>query len=111
MDMFEKQRRLSRIWIARAIDARNLCVEALAPLEPNVPWEEPFLTYRYGCYQAHRHPLAARARRDLETFLDAAPPKLAEGLVPVGPHHPGPLLPSPPALPHREKRETNKTPS
>src|SRR5947199_367402 len=23
----------------------------------------------------------------------------------VGPHHPGPLLPTPPALPHREKRE------
>ncbi len=82
MDMFEKQRRLSRIWIARAIDARSLCVEALAPLEPNVPWEEPFLTYRYGCYKSHKHPLAARARRDLESFLDAAPPKLAEGLMP-----------------------------
>src|SRR3954470_6237890 len=23
----------------------------------------------------------------------------------LSPHHPGPLLPSPPALPHREKRE------
>ena len=44
--MFEQQRLLSRIWIARAVDARNLCVEALAPLEPHVPWEEPFLTYR-----------------------------------------------------------------
>ena len=83
VDMFEQQRLLSRIWIGRAVDARSLCVETPSPrLEPHVPWEEPFLTYRYQCYQAHHHPLAARARRDLETFLDAAPPKLAEGLMP-----------------------------
>jgi len=82
IDMFEQQRQLSRIWIARAVGARDLCVEALAPLEPNTPWEEAFLTYRYGCYESHKHPLAARARRDLEAFLDAAPPKLAQGLMP-----------------------------
>ncbi len=81
VDMFEKQRRLSRIWIARATGARDLCVEALAPLEPHIPWEEPFLAYRYGCYQLHRHPLAARAGRDLATFLAAAPPRLAAGLA------------------------------
>ena len=82
IDMFEQQRQLSRIWIARAVGARNLCVDALAPLEPNIPWEEDFLAYRYGCYRSHRHPLAARAGRDLEAFLAAAPPKLAQGLMP-----------------------------
>ena len=32
----------------------------------------------------------------------------ARELLALGPHHPGPLLPSPPALPHREKRENSK---
>jgi hypothetical protein len=80
MDMFRQPRLLSRIWISRAVDAQSLCADAIAPLEPHVPWEEPFLTYRYQCYQTHHHPLAARARRDLEKFLADAPPKLAEGL-------------------------------
>lgn len=84
VSMFQQPRLLSRIWISRAVDAKSLCVDAIAPLEPHVPWEEPFLTYRYQCYQAYHHPLAARARRDLEQFLADAPPKLAEGLGPGG---------------------------
>jgi spermidine synthase len=80
--MFEQKRLLSRIWISRAVDARNLCIEAIAPLEPHVPWEEPFLTYRYQCYHAHHHPLEFSAERDLERFRADAPPRLAEGLGP-----------------------------
>ncbi|HEY4574647.1 MAG TPA: hypothetical protein VIJ26_11800, partial [Thermoanaerobaculia bacterium] len=80
VDMFQQPRLHSRIGISRALDAQSLCLDVISPLEPHVPWEEPFLTYRYQCYQAHHHPLAARARRDLETFLEDAPPKLAEGL-------------------------------
>jgi spermidine synthase len=80
--MFQQQRWLSRISFARAIDPQGLCVNAIAPLEPNVPWQEAFLTYRHECYRFHRNPLESRARRDLETFLAAAPPKLAEGLGP-----------------------------
>ncbi len=80
--MFEQKRLLSRIWISRAVDARNLCVEAIAPLEPHVPWEEPFLTYRYQCYHAHHHPLEFSAERDLDRFRSDAPPRLADGLAP-----------------------------
>ena len=80
VEMLQQPRLLSRIWISRAVDAQSLCVDAIAPLEPHVPWQEPFLTYRYQCYQALHHPLAARARRDLERFLEDAPPRLAEGL-------------------------------
>jgi MFS family permease len=82
MGMFEQPRLLSRISITRAVDAQSLCVEVLAPLEPHVPWEEAFLTYRHECYKAHHHPLAARARRDLERFLADTPPKMTEGLRP-----------------------------
>jgi spermidine synthase len=80
VEMFQQPRLLSRIWISRAVDAQSLCVDAIAPLEPHVPWQEPFLTYRYQCYQARHHPLAARARRDLARFLEEAPPTLGEGL-------------------------------
>jgi hypothetical protein len=64
------------------------CVEALAPFEPDVPWEEKFLRHRLGCYQRAEqplgtgHPLTGRARRDLERFLADAPPKLEAGLPP-----------------------------
>ncbi|MFL6195556.1 MAG: fused MFS/spermidine synthase [Thermoanaerobaculia bacterium] len=81
VDMFDQQRKLTRIWITREIDAPGLCVQAIAPLEPHVPWEEPFLTYRYECYRFHKHPLETAARRDLEAFRGDAPPRLAEGLT------------------------------
>jgi hypothetical protein len=78
--MFEQQRLMSRLWISRSIDPQKLCVDALAPLEPHVPWDELFLTYRYGCYRAHHHPLEFSAERDLNHFRSDAPPRLAEGL-------------------------------
>ena len=79
---FEQQRLLSRLWISRSVDPLKLCVDALAPLEPHVPWEEPFLTYRYQCYHAHHHPLEFSAGRDLDRFRSDAPPRLADGLGP-----------------------------
>jgi spermidine synthase len=80
--MFEQQRLVARIWVIQALKAQARCAEALAPLEPHVPWEEPFLTYRYDCYRSLANPLAARARRDLDRFRADAPPQLAEGLAP-----------------------------
>jgi hypothetical protein len=79
--MFEQQRLVARIWVVQALDAQGRCAEAIAPLEPHVPWEEPFLTYRYECYRALQHRLEGRARRDLETFLADAPPRLDEGMA------------------------------
>lgn len=80
--MFEQQRLVARIWVAQALDTQARCAEAIAPLEPHVPWEEPFLTYRYDCYRGLGLPLAAKARRDLERFRADTPPDLAQGLAP-----------------------------
>jgi spermidine synthase len=78
--MFDGQRRLTRVWLTRELGARAGCAEAIAALEPHVPWDELFLADRYECYQQVGSPLAAKAGKDLEDFLAAAPPKLAAGL-------------------------------
>ena len=80
--MFEQQRLITRIWVAQALGEPGLCAEAIAPLEPHVPWEEAFLAYRYGCYRSLHHPLTDRAGRDLEAFRADAPPSLAASLPP-----------------------------
>ncbi|MEA2603514.1 MAG: spermidine synthase [Acidobacteriota bacterium] len=79
--MFDGQRRVTRIWLTREMAGRPLCAEAIASLEPHVPWDELFLTYRYECYRQTGSPLAGRAKRDLEELLAATPPKLAAGLA------------------------------
>ncbi|HEX5759373.1 MAG TPA: fused MFS/spermidine synthase [Thermoanaerobaculia bacterium] len=71
-----------RIDLARALRRPELCVEALAPFEPHVPWERDFLAHRADCYRRRDHPLAARAERDLADFLDDDPPQLGDGMVP-----------------------------
>ena len=78
--MFDRQRLISRIWVTQSLGAPELCAEAIAPFEPHSPWEETFLKYRHECYRKLQHPLEPRARRDLESFLAQAPPRLAEGL-------------------------------
>ena len=83
--MYEQQRVLSRLWVARTLDPDRLCAEAIAPMEPHVPWEGPFLSFRWECYRRRGSPLAERARRDLEAFLADSPPQLAEGLTPARP--------------------------
>jgi spermidine synthase len=47
------------------------CVQGLAALEPDVPWEEVILRGRESCYASTGNPLAARARADLEKFTAA----------------------------------------
>lgn len=78
--MFQHQRLSLRVEITRLLNAADLCVASIEPLEPHVPWDGRFLRYRSGCYRASKHPLAERALRDLETFLENEPPELAEGL-------------------------------
>lgn len=82
IDMFHHQRLSLRIEITRLLKASDLCVPSVEPMEPHVPWDEQFLRYRAGCYQANRHPLAERASRDLAAFLENEPPELNEGLAP-----------------------------
>ncbi len=81
IDMMRHQRLSLRIEISRLLKASDLCVPSLEPMEPHVPWDEKLLRYRSLCYQASRHPLAERARRDLEAFVENEPPELADGLA------------------------------
>ncbi len=78
--MFDGQRRLTRVWLSHALEGPSGCAEALAALEPHVPWDELSLASRYECYRKVKSPLAAKAGEDLEDFLAAAPSKLAAGL-------------------------------
>ena len=67
----------------------DLCVETLVPFEPHVPWNRSFLAHRADCYRRFDHPLAARAARELEEYVAAAPPELAERLAPPAPRQMG----------------------
>lgn len=54
--------------VAMDIDYRH--AEKVFPqFEPNVPWNKSFLEYRLACYKATGNPLAAQARRDLDSYL------------------------------------------
>jgi hypothetical protein len=83
--MLHAERRRAVLELAQAIDWNQLCVKALEPLEPDVPWRRQLLTRRFQCYQAAGHPLATRARRDLEDFLSAARIPFAQGLADTAP--------------------------
>jgi hypothetical protein len=78
--MFEHERLLARVWLAQGAESPALCARAIAPLEPHVPWEGPFLAFRAGCYRRLGHPLAAKAERELEAFQANVPPGLADRL-------------------------------
>src|SRR5262249_52335332 len=54
--------------------------EALAPTEPNVPWERQLLSRRAQAYEQIRHPLAPRARQELEQFQAREPRAFEAGL-------------------------------
>ena len=82
--LFDFPRLQLRMDLARTLRRPDLCVETLVPFEPHVPWDRSFLTHRADCYRSFDHPLAARAARELEEFLAAAPPELAERLAMPG---------------------------
>jgi len=58
--------------IAGQLDDRAV-VAALAPIEPHVPWSFPVLARRLAAYDALDHPLAQRARADLDAFVEGQP--------------------------------------
>jgi hypothetical protein len=59
------------------------CGEALAPLEPHVPWRLSVLSWRSRCYEAIRHPLAGRAAREVDEYVAAEPVPFGLGLTDV----------------------------
>ncbi len=63
-----------RMEIGANLDFLGTCVEALAPMEPWVPFIPKLLQDRAKCYEAHGHPLLDKAREDLETLLELRTP-------------------------------------
>ena len=78
--MLDEQRELTLLGLASVIDQGScsaLTLEALKPFEPDIPWYPAFLQNRAACYERAHHPLAARARKDLEDYLKGSPQPLA----------------------------------
>jgi len=48
----------------------TLCVRALLPYEPYVPWEAPFLDARLQCYEQNNHERLAQAKADRDHYRD-----------------------------------------
>ena len=80
VDQTRLRQRLELTWLLR-----EGCVEALAPFEPDPPWEDLFLAQRARCYREAWHPLADRARADLAEYMRNVPPRLDIGLPPPAP--------------------------
>ena len=81
--LLNHRRLMLRTELARG-DLERLCVEAYAPFEPLVPWNDGFLRSRLECYVKTRHPLAGTAAIDLLDFVERGEPPLSRGLVREG---------------------------
>jgi hypothetical protein len=69
----DQTRQVARLSIAQTLGPKYV-VQALAPMEPNIPWLEDVLVSRAEAYAAEGHPLARRAEKDLVWYRDHAPP-------------------------------------
>ncbi len=64
---YEGMRRSTALNVARFV-GRDALVETLTTFEPNVPWDESFLTFRLRAYENLKHPLRNRAEEDLNRY-------------------------------------------
>ena len=62
-------RRRFLAWLGFMSKLERRCVDGLATIEPNVPWEEQILEGRATCYGRLNHPRATQARDDLAFFV------------------------------------------
>ena len=63
------QRRVVVAVLTRGVDFKGLCGDAIAALEPNVPWARDFLVMRQRCYEETGDPRLAAAPRELNEYL------------------------------------------
>lgn len=69
VDVNHAARERTQVTIAWALGpAHRACIDVLSKLEPNVDWTESMLKFRSACYDAHAHPLRARAAEDVARF-------------------------------------------
>jgi len=73
----------TRAQIAWVLDWPRLCTEALAPMEPAVPFDSELLLRRVRCYEATHDRRLPAARRDLAELIAHAPMDFAAGLPPA----------------------------
>ncbi|MDY0059121.1 MAG: fused MFS/spermidine synthase [Myxococcota bacterium] len=67
--VMDDPRRRLLVDVARLADWPALCRDALAQLEPHVPWQQPLLEQRLDCYLRHGDPRAELAEEELRSFL------------------------------------------
>jgi len=79
--MLESNRLRARVDLAIRLDFAALCVEALAPFEPDPPWSES-LVVRAQCYRAAKDPRAAAAEADVEELAAEEGRWLSTSIVP-----------------------------
>jgi hypothetical protein len=77
LEMLRDRRLSSALSVARFIDPTHGCVDVLAPLEPNTPWERALLEYRRDCYRDSGDRRAALAEEELERFLREEPARFS----------------------------------
>jgi predicted membrane-bound spermidine synthase len=65
--LLNERRRMMRCLIAQQVSYAATAI-AIDEMEPQIPWDEPFLTMRRTAYEAIGNPLLAKARRDLAEF-------------------------------------------
>ncbi|MGZ3425315.1 MAG: spermidine synthase, partial [Polyangia bacterium] len=70
----------ARIDVAWAVDRARLCTEALAPMEPEAPFDVELLQKRVRCYEANGDRRAIEARHDLSHFSGHEPMRFGNGL-------------------------------
>ena len=72
-----------RAQVAFAVDWPRLCTEALAPMEPDVPFDGELLSRRVRCYEATNDRRLPAARHDAARFAGHEPMQFANGLPPA----------------------------
>ncbi|MFO0755014.1 MAG: fused MFS/spermidine synthase [Byssovorax sp.] len=78
--LLDDRRNQTRVVLTRLFDLRSRCGEALAPLEPYVPYNDDFLFWRAVCYAELNDPRAKRAEQDLLDLRAQKPPAFRVGL-------------------------------
>ncbi len=80
VDALDDQRMVTRATLARMADFKQLCRQAIGPLEPHVPWTPEFLSARRDCYAVVGDSHLRQATRDIIDFAAHEPLPLGTGI-------------------------------
>ena len=80
--LLNEERLQTRYKVATYLEPSKL-EDAIAALEPHVPWRKGLLSRRAKLYETTQNPRAGRARRELELFLREESGSAASPATPV----------------------------